>query len=376
MGTNSDPVIAVIGAGVAGASAAWALAASCSDVTLIETEPQPGLHATGRSAAILSETSGLWEVCALAVASRSFLTAPPDGFSDTPLVTDRGLLWVGGEQGSLAGDELIASARRVGVDLEVLGAESAVALVPTLRLDWVQTALYERNAMSIDVARLLDGYIAGFRARGGTVRTSTPALALSHDGSAWTIDTGDTTLHCDVVVNAAGAWADDVAARAGLHPLGLQPYLRTAFTFPVDGTSDWPLVMDLAGNFYFEPESPGLLASPAEESLVPACDAQADDLAIAMAVDALAEATHLEVRGVRNRWAGLRTFASDRLPVVGPDPDVDSFFWLAGQGGAGIKTAPALADVTASMISGSPWPVQLTQLGVTADSFSPARLRG
>jgi D-arginine dehydrogenase len=375
MTSASGPAIVVIGAGIAGASAAWELAASCTDVTLIELEPQPGLHATGRSAAILSETSGLWEVCALAASSRSFFTAPPEDFVDRPLLCERGLLWVDDDPLSVQRDALINSAQRVGVELETLTPSAAVALVPALRDDWVRTALFEPNAMSIDVARLLDSYISGFRQRGGAIRISTPALALSHEGESWTVDTGTSTIRCDVVVNAAGAWADDVAVRAGLPRLGLQPYRRTAFTFPVDGTQGWPLVMDTANRFYFEPEPPGLLASPSEEIPVDACDAQADELAMAMTVDALAEATHLNVRGVRNSWAGLRTFAPDRLPVVGQDPSATNFYWLAGQGGAGIKTAPALAEGIASMLTARPWPTTLTQLGVTAESLSPARLR-
>lgn len=372
---QAEPSVIVVGGGIAGASAAWALADVLADVTLLELEAQPGTHATGRSAAILSETSGLTEVCGLAVASRAFFTTPPDGFCTTDLLSERGLLWVTDDADDPANDALIESAARVGVTLQALSPERAHELVPALRPEWVGTALHEPHAMSIDVAQLLDGYLSGFRTRGGTVRTSTPALALAHDGDIWTIDTGTEQLRCDVVVDAAGAWADDVAVRAGLTPVGLQPYLRTAFTFPVDDTDDWPLVMDIPGRFYFEPEAPGLLGSPSEETPTDPCDAQADDLAVAMAVDALAEATTLAVRGVRNRWAGLRTFAPDRLPVVGPDPAAPGFFWLAGQGGAGIKTAPALAEAITSLVTDTAWPSRLTELGVTAPALSPARLR-
>lgn len=373
MNSTSASTIVVIGAGIAGASAAYSLAAKFSNVRLIELEPQPGLHATGRSAAILSETSGLWEVCALAVASRSFLTTPPDDFTNRNLLSKRGLLWVGKQRQSQARDALVAAAQRVAVEFEELDAEAACGLVPVLRNDWVGTAFYEPNAMSIDVASLLNNYVGGFRARGGIVSTSTPALALSRTTSGWKIDTGTSTVHCDVVVNAAGAWADDVAVRAGIRPLGLQPYLRTAFTFPVDAASEWPLVMDVDGHFYFEPEPPGVLASPSEETPIDACDAQPDEVSMARAVDALSESTTLVVRGVRSRWAGLRTFAPDRLPVVGPDSSATDFFWLAGQGGAGIKTAPALASATASLIDGSGWPPELDRLGVPEAALSPSR---
>lgn len=375
MAVSAEPTVIVVGAGIAGASAAWSLAASLDDVTLLELENQPGTHATGRSAAILSETSGLREVCALAVASRSFFTTPPTDFCSAALLSPRGLLWVNDNPDDPANDALVVSAQSVGVALEALDPRQAQDLVPVLRREWVGTALHEPNAMSIDVAQLLDGYVRGFRARGGTVSMSTPALRLHHDGSAWTVDTGVEQLRCDIVINAAGAWADDVAARADVAPVGLQPYLRTAFTFPVDGTDDWPLVMDIGGRFYFEPEVPGLLASPSEETPTEPCDARADELAVAMAVDALDEATTLEVRGVRSRWAGLRSFVPDRLPVVGGDPTAPGFFWLAGQGGAGIKTAPALAATISSVVMGTGWPAQLTELDVTEQSLSPARLR-
>ena len=180
---------------------------------------------------------------------------------------------------------------------------------------------------------------------------------------------------CSTVVNAAGAWADQLAERASLAPVGLTPLHRTAFVFPVDDARDWPLVMDVRGNFYFEPEGPGVLASPADETPSEPCDAQADELAIARATDALFEATTMRVRGVRSAWAGLRTFAPDRLPVVGEDPSAPGFFWLAGQGGAGIKTAPALAHAIASLVCDRRLPSELTNRGIDAASLSPARFR-
>jgi D-arginine dehydrogenase len=229
--------------------------------------------------------------------------------------------------------------------------------------------------MSIDVARLLDGFLTGFRRRGGTVRLTSPALRIEHRGTAWRVHLPDGAIDTDVVVNAAGAWADEVALRARVPAVGLQPLLRTAFTFPVDDVRTWPLVMDAASRFYFEPEGPGLLASPGDETPSEPCDARADELAIAMAADALAEATTLTVRGVRSRWAGLRTFAPDRVPVVGEDPGHPGFFWLAGQGGAGIKTSPAMADALASLVLGEPFPTALTDLGVTAATLAPGRFR-
>ena len=364
----------MIGAGIAGAAVAYRLAAEC-DVVLVEMEPQPGTHATGRSAAVLSETSGSPAACALAVASRPFFVEPPDDALDSTVLSPRGLLWVADAPSLPLLDELSAVAGSIGVRAERLDGDAATGLVPALRPEWLAGALHEPDAMSIDVARLLDGFLAGLRRRGGTVRLASPALRIERTGTAWRVGLPDGRVDADVVVNAAGAWADEIARRAGVPEIGMQPLLRTAFTFPADGVAAWPLVMDVASRFYFEPEGPGLLASPGDETPSEPCDARADELAIAMAADALAEATTLVVRGVRAKWAGLRTFAPDRVPVVGEDPDHPGFFWLAGQGGAGIKTSPAMADVLASLVLGEPFPASLTHLGVTAATLAPGRFR-
>lgn len=373
--SSSRPRVVVIGAGIAGAAAAHRLA-NDADVVLVEMELQAGFHATGRSAAVLSETSGSAAVCALAVASRPFFVEPPDDTLDSSVLSPRGLLWVADETMRSALDELAAVAASIGVRAETVDPDAAVRLVPVLRREWLVAALHEPDAMSIDVARLLDGFLTGFRRRGGEIRLGTPAIrAEAGAGGGWRVHLPDGAIEADVVVNAAGAWADVVAERAGIEPLGLRPLVRTAFTFPVDGVSAWPLVMDVGSRFYFEPEGPGLLASPAEETLSEPCDARPDDLAIAMAVDALGEATTLSVRGVRSTWAGLRTFARDRAPVLGDEPEHPGFYWLAGQGGAGIKTSPAMADALAALVLGEPFPTVLTGLGIDADTMSPGRLR-
>lgn len=374
MTRSTQATVVVVGAGIAGAAAAYRLAAEC-DVALVEAEPQPGVHATGRSAAVLSETSGTREVCALAAASRPFFTVPPDDALDSTVLAPRGLLWVADASARSSLVALSEVAATVGVRFECLDAAAVTTLVPALRPEWLASAFHEPDAMSIDVGRLLAGYVAGFRRRGGSVRLASPALTIERAGSGWRVHTSDGPIDADVVVNAAGAWADEVACRSGVRPLGLQPLLRTAFTFPVDGVEAWPLVMDAGSRFYFEPEGPGLLASPADETPSDPCDARADELAIAMAVDALSEATTLTVRGVRSRWAGLRTFAPDRVPVAGEDPEHPGFFWLAGQGGAGIKTAPALSEVIAALVVGRPIPAHISELGVTAGDLAPERLR-
>jgi D-arginine dehydrogenase len=372
--------IVVVGAGIAGVGAAWALADG-HRVVLIEQEAQPGTHATGRSAAVISETSGPYEVCALAARSRPFLTAPPPAVTSLPLLAPRGLLWVDDRPWAERLEEIAAVAARLGVTHQRLEPEAIVRLAPELRPTWVSAGLYEPQAMSIDVAELLSGWLADFKRRGGHLSTTSEAVELSPLASGWRVVTPEREIHCNVVVNAAGAWADEVAERAGLQRLGLQPLRRTAFVFPGPGGVDLrsrPLVMDVGSRFYFEPEGPGLLASPADETLSPPTDARPDEIDVARAVDALAEATTIEVRGVSRSWAGLRTFATDCRPVVGFDPTADGFFWLAGQGGAGIKTAPALAELTRSLIVDGPPSGESSPAGTPAidpATISPARFR-
>lgn len=375
MTANRTSDVVVVGGGIAGASAAWALARTL-DVVLVELEAQPGFHATGRSAALITETYGLREVCALASASRSFLSGPPPEVAASSLLAPRGMLWVASERATGVLDEVVERAAAVGATARPMDPDRAAAMVPVLRSDWVAGAVHEPDAMTIDVARLLDGYVAGMRHHGGELRLSSPAIELTPAGAGWRVRLSDgSVIECTTVVNAAGAWADELAARAGVDPVGLQPLLRTAFVIPWPDASEWPLVMDAGGEFYFEPEGPGLLVSPSDETPSPPCDARPDELAISRVVDSLASATTLEVRGVRHMWAGLRTFAPDRLPVVGHDPDAPGFVWLAGQGGAGIKTSPALAELTATIVTGDAPPAALRTLGLSADSFSPARLR-
>lgn len=371
MTTTADVV--VIGGGIAGLSAAWALARDLS-VVVLEQEQQLASHATGRSAAVVSETYGPPTLCALAHASRAFLTAPPDDFGSVALVAPRGMLWVSDRPDSL--NEIVARASALGVAHERLSPREAVGVVGALRLDWVRDALIEPDAMSIDVAALVEGYRSELIRRGGRILTNHHAVGLEGSGGSWSVTHTNGTIRCGIVVNAAGSWVDQVAAAAGLTPLGFLPLRRTAFVFPDHHhvTAGWPLVMDHGGRFYFEPEGNAILASPADETLCEPHDARADDIAMAKATDALSAATFLEVRGVRSRWAGLRTFAPDRRPVIGFDPRADGFFWLAGQGGGGIKTSPAMATLTHALITGSDLDPLLSAIGVSLDDLAPERL--
>ena len=375
------PRVVVIGGGIAGAAAAWHLAADC-EVVIVEQENQFGFHSTGRSAATLSSTSGLPVVCALAEASRPFLESPPEGFCDFALTGPRGLLWIGRDADDSrrldAMQELVTSG--VAPTSGRVDADGARQLLPALTAEAVAAGgFWEPDAKSIDVALLLQSFVSGARKRGVETYTDhcmLEALRMRHKSGRWRIDIDGFELEADYVVNAAGAWADVVADRAGVRPLGLRPFRRTAFISPTTADIEsWPLVMDIGNRFYFEPEAGGLLVSPSEETLTEPGDAQPDEIDVAIGLDRVNEALTTPLRSVRRAWAGLRTFATDRVPVVGRDANNDTFIWLAGQGGAGIKVAPALGEIVASVIRGT-GDDPLAQFGESSSSLDPKRLAG
>lgn len=369
--------IVVIGAGAAGTAAAAELAAT-HVVTLIERETQPAMHATGRSASVLSESSGHPVACGLARLSRPFFEQPPDGFCDHPLLSPRGLMWVGEADDERALDQLFADATLAATALHRLAASEVAALLPTFDQRAIAGGgVHEPMAMAIDTAELIQANVRRTRAAGGTVHVTSEAIHIDRQiDQTWIVTAGESRWHTRHVVNAAGAWVDVVAERAGIAPIGFAALRRTAALVPApDDVAAWPLVMDVAGRYYCEPESGGLLISPADETALDPCDAQADELDVALALERVAEASGLNLRSVRRAWAGLRTFAPDRVPVLGEEPLAPGFWWLAGQGGAGIKTAPAMAQLLATQIGGSPWPADAESFGVTAAALSPARFR-
>lgn len=346
--------VVVIGAGIAGASAAWHLAEHVT-VAIVEQENQPGVHATGRSAALFTETFGPPPVRALVSAGRSFLSSPPDGFGDGPLLSGRGVLWVARPEDLDLLDEKERDAAHGSVEASRLNAEGCRDLVSVLKGDLIAAGLHEPGAMAIDVDALLQGYLRGSRDRGAALHLNAPVTGIERHRGRWRVAVGDQRWDCDVVVNAAGAWCDRVAAMAGTAPLGLRPLRRSVFVFPPPPGLDiaaWPLVSDIAGRYYFEPSGGLILASPADEIPDEPGDARPEVEDIALGVSEIEAATELRVRGVRRTWAGLRTFAPDGVPAVGFDPDHPGFFWLAGQGGYGIKTSPALGQLTAALVTG------------------------
>ena len=376
MGVKSEPVdVAVIGGGIAGASVAATLSQTLR-VVVLERESHPGLHSTGRSAALFSEIYGGESIRALSRGSREFLYSPPPGFAESALVRSRETLHIASaEQAGRLGD--FATLPDVAPAIRRLDGAESRALCPILREGYVVAGALETASADLDVNGLHQGYLRQLRARGGRMLVNAEVNILEHTGSVWRLETPDSIIHADVVINAAGAWADVLARRAGVREIGLQPRRRTALIVDVPAVLEvdaWPMVIDIDERFYFKPDAGALLLSPADETPSEPCDAWPDDLDVAIAVDRVQNATTLEIDRVRRSWAGLRSFVADRTPVVGYAPDAPGFFWLAGQGGYGIQTAPAMATLAAALVRRMAVPQQLVSFGLDARTLRPERL--
>ena len=364
--------IIVIGAGIAGASAAAELAATAR-VIVLEREPQPGYHATGRSAAFFAVSYGNAAVRAVTAASEPFYRAPPQGFAETPLFRPRPCVFFGRPQQRQA----LASLHQDIPSLHSLTPEQVRERVPVMRPDYLAGGLLDSSGGDLDVDAILQGFLRRLRARGGELYAGRDVQALSRSNGLWEVVTGNETLTAPIIVNAAGAWVDEIARRAGLEPLGLQPKRRTAMLIDAPQGHDvsvWPLMVDVEEKFYFKPDAGALLLSPADETPSQPCDAQPEELDVALAVDRFETATGLDVPRVTRRWAGLRTFAPDKAFVVGFDPRTQGFFWLAGQGGYGVQTSPGMAQLVTALIATTAPP---EQAGLSADlirQLAPDRL--
>jgi D-arginine dehydrogenase len=373
---NETGVI-IIGGGIAGASAAFEISRS-SPVVLLERESHCGYHTTGRSAASFTENYGNSVIRRLVLASRAFLTEPPPGFCDYPLLAKRGMITVArGDQLELLAQALETARALVPSIVPITPAE-AISRVPVLRADYLAGAFIEPHSMDIDVNGLHQGYLRAARARGVRIVTNAAVRAIDRQGGQWRVETEAGPFLAPLIVNAAGAWGDEVAAMAGVRPVGLQPKRRTAFNIPAPADAriaGWPLIDDVGAEFYFKPDAGQLLVSPADATPSAPMDAYPEDIDVAIGVERLGQATTIEVHRVSRSWAGLRTFAADGSPVVGSDDDVPDFFWLVGQGGYGIKTSPALSRICASLIGGQGLPDDVERQGVTLAYLAPRRLR-
>ena len=372
---NADYV--VIGGGIAGASIAYWLAPHAR-VVLLEREAQPGYHSSGRSAALFDEHYGTPQVRALTRASRAFLQAPPEGFCTVPLLSPRGALTVAepGEDQTLQAlwDTLHASSPRA----RRLSAEEVCALVPALRPGKVLGGVLEPDACDIDVDALHQGYLRGLAHAGGQLVCKAGVTALRHADGMWQVQAAGQVYQAPVVVNAAGAWADEIARLAQVQPIGLQPCRRSALIFAPPAGMDvrqWPMVFGIREDWYFKPDAGQLLGSCANADPVPPHDVQPEEIDIATAIYAIEQMTTVQIRRPGRTWAGLRSFVADGDLVGGFDDQAAGFFWLAAQGGYGIMTSPAMGQACAALARGQSMPAQLAAFGLHADRLSPRRLR-
>jgi D-arginine dehydrogenase len=370
--------VIVIGGGAAGASVACELSRR-GRVALLEQESAPGYHSTGRSAAVIAENYGprVWQI--LTTASRPFFEDPPDGFTEHALLRPRGALFLAAAAEEPALRESAAELARRGVPHALMPAAEALSLCPVLRVEPYTIALYEPGCADIDANALLQGYLRLARRNDAEIRMGAEVAAIRRRHGLWQIECGGAVLEAPILVNAAGAWADRIAALAGLHPRGIVPYRRTAIVFAPPAGCDiasWPMTFDAAETWYFKPEGGRIMVSPVDKTPSAPCDCQPEELDIALAAERIEQATTLKVRRIEHRWAGLRSFSADEAPVIGPDPAEPSFVWYAGQGGNGVMAAPAAAQLAAALALGEGVPAALVRLGIGAALTTPGRLAG
>jgi len=319
------------------------------------------------------------EIRALTRASKSFFINPPAGFTDSALLSPRGCLYIArsDQHEQLAG--LINGIRNSGGNIEPISLDQAFNSVPLLRKDYLAAAALDPEAMDIDVNTAHQAFMRGARANGAGIITNHRLCSAQRVQGQWWIELdGQQIIRAPVLINAAGAWADQVAVAVGAASIGLQPLRRTALLIDPPSGVDvraWPTVIDAEEAFYFKPDAGRLLLSPADETPTSPGDAQPEDLDVAIAVDRVEKALELEIKRVTHTWAGLRTFSPDRVPVLGYDTDVAGFFWCAGQGGYGIQTSPAMARAAASLAKREPLPADISAEGLQARDLTPARFQ-
>lgn len=370
--------IIVIGAGMAGASVAAELAGE-RRVLLLEAEGRPGYHTTGRSAALFTVAYGPPVIRALSRASLPFYRKPESPFISHPLLKPRSVLFIArADQASALAD----LSNELGDTVRPVDPETARAEMPLLRAGHVAGALLDETAADIDVDALHQHYLKTLTARGGIVRTDSGVVELGRVGNDWLVETRNGGFRAPTVINAAGAWADEIAAMAGVSRIGLVPKRRTALLIdPPDGVVPdhpgvWPAVVDVHEQFYIKPDAGKLLISPADETPSMPCDAQPEEIDVAICIDRIETAFDISVRRIEHKWAGLRSFVADKAPVAGYAPDAPGFFWLAGQGGYGIQSAPALSRAAAALVLGRDLPDDIAAEGVEPWMLGAERLGG
>ena len=372
----------IIGAGIAGTSVGY-FASNHAKVVVLEREAQPGVHSTGRSAALFSETYGSAQVRALTRASRAFFERPPRGFVENELLAPRGALVIGTREQAtkVASDFEIMRAHTA--QLQLLDAERVRSIVPVLVPEHAHSGLFEPGAADIDVNALHQGFIRGLKQRGSRLECGVQIHSIERSGDEWVLEVAmrgapPHSIRAPLLINAAGAWADEVAALAGVAQLGVEPRRRSAFLFqPPEGvaTAHWPFVTSVDEDFYFKPDAGLLLGSPANADPVSPHDVQAEDLDIAMAIDRIEHVTTMRIERPLRPWAGLRSFVPDGGLVGGFEPGTRGFFWVAALGGYGIQTCAAMGEACANLALGRGLPSHVADAGLSASMLGVERLR-
>ena len=366
----------IIGSGIAGMSAAYRLS-DHGKVIVLEKEAHLGYHTTGRSAAFFTENYGNKTIRALTKASRYFLENPTESFLNNPLMSLNGgvLMIANSNQTDVVEKELKYAHENTAKVFEISKKE-ALKMVPALKGSYLDRALHEPYSKVMDVDLIHQGYARGAKKNETKIYFNQEVIKISKDKNLWNIKTKNETYSAPIVINAAGAWCDEIALLANCKPLGIKPKRRTIIIFKNTDNyiiNKWPVVIDIKDNFYFKPEAGKFLASPADETDSPPCDAQPEEIDIALTVERLEKATNLKIKNIEHKWAGLRSFYSDRTPVVGEDNNNSGFFWLAGQGGYGIMTSPSISKILESLITGKKWPKKLEELSINENTLSPNR---
>lgn len=367
----------IIGAGIAGASAAYWLAPH-GKVVILERESHPGVHSTGRSAALYMASYGNAQVRALTLASKKFFDAPPQGFCAHPLLSPRGALMVAERGQEAALEQHWAVLAQMNTGARRLTGAQACQLSPALRPERIVDALIEPDAADMDVNAIHQGFLRGAVARGGEVRVHSEVVGLDRHDNQWTVTTQkNETWQAPVVIDAAGAWADELAKMAGASRIGLQPCRRSALLFKPEGFGDfakWPMTYGASENWYFKPDAGQVLVSPANADPVSPQDVQPEELDIAIAIDRIESVTTFKIRRPSHTWAGLRSFVQDHGLVGGFDEIKPGFFWIAAQGGYGIQTSPAMGEACAALVRGLSIPPAIGDWGLTKEMLSASRL--
>jgi len=369
----------VVGAGIAGAGFAY-FSAPQQRVTIIDMEDQAGYHTTGRSAAFYAETYGGAKLQPLTTASKDFFLTPPPGFSDYPILTPLGAIHVFREDQRHVAEKTYAQMCEELPGIHMIGREELGKRAPFLGQSALAGGIDDPDCGNLDVAALHQGFLKGAKKAGAELLLGAGFESSAYKDGYWIAKTRLGEIKAKTIVNAAGAWGDEIAERAGVRPVGLEPMRRTIATISNPAAlpykKDSPVIIDVDEEFYFKPEGAGYLISPADETISPPCDAQPDIEDIAIAADLFERTTGTAVEKIESKWAGLRTFAPDRAPVIGYAPDNSNFFWNVGQGGYGIQTAPAWSALASALAQHEPISAKLKRHKVRAGLYSPARFAG